>query len=137
MIDARKGLLAPLEVTDYSLHPSERDVNFIPDGPSNISTRGRRWRQAAAVLSPRSANRRDQTRNTWSESWAECARWKSPSSLSRLLTASIGKDALKRRTARCLASYGRLFSRMGVDILKMSIPVDAKKSDDPALAGCV
>ncbi|MGV2434684.1 MAG UNVERIFIED_CONTAM: hypothetical protein LVT10_07190 [Anaerolineae bacterium] len=53
MIPGDKGILAPLEVTDYDLHPGMRDTEFIPNwSVEQIESDGRAWGQTSVVLQP-------------------------------------------------------------------------------------
>jgi tagatose 1,6-diphosphate aldolase len=134
VIDARKGLLAPLEVTDYSLHPSERDVNFIPDWSvehiKRVGGDGVKLLLYYHPEAPTAAIKRTHVEKIV----AECAKWEIPFFLEPIAYSLDPQKPLMNAELLDISLHmAELFSGMGVDILKMSFPVDAKQSDDEAV----
>ena len=134
VIDAHKGLLAPLEVTDYSLHPAERDVNFIPDwSVEHIKRMGGDGVKLLLYYHPEALTAAIK-RSHVEKIVAECARWDIPFFLEPIAYSLDPQLHLSNAELLDVSIHmAGLFSGMGVDILKMSFPVDAKQSDDVAV----
>jgi len=133
VIDAHKGLLAPLEVTDYSLHPAERDVNFIPDwSVEHIKRVGGDGIKLLLYYHP-DAPTAGIKRSHVEKIVAECAKWDIPFFLEPIAYSLDPQHNLSNAELLDVSIHmAELFSRMGVDILKLSFPVDTKQSDDLA-----
>jgi tagatose 1,6-diphosphate aldolase len=134
VIDARKGLLAPLEVTDYSLHPSERDVNFIPDWSvehiKRVGGDGVKLLLYYHPDAPTAAIKRTHVERIV----AECAKWEIPFFLEPIAYSLDPQKSLSNAELLDVSiEMAKLFSGMDVDILKMSFPVDVKQSHDVAV----
>jgi tagatose 1,6-diphosphate aldolase len=134
VIDARKGLLAPLEVTDYSLHPSERDINFIPDWSvehiKRVGGDGVKLLLYYHPEAPTAAIKRSHVEKIV----AECARWEIPFFLEPIAYSLDPQQHLSNTELLDVSLHvASLFSGMGVDVLKMSFPVDVKQSDDESV----
>jgi len=132
-IDAHKGLLAPLEVTDYTLHPMEREVNFIPNW--SVKHIKRAAGDGVKLLlyyhpdAPTAAKKRQQVEQII----AECGRQDIPFFLEPIAYSLNPQKLLTNAELLDISLHmASLFAGMGVDVLKMSFPVDAKQSDDAA-----
>lgn len=131
VIDARKGLLAPLEVTNYTLHPSERDVSFIPDWSvehiKRVGGDGVKLLLYYHPDAPTAAAKRAHVERIV----AECARWDIPFFLEPIAYRLDPQHHLSNAELLQVSIHmAKLFSGMGVDVLKLSFPVDAKQNDD-------
>lgn len=133
MIPATTGLLAPIEVTNYDIHPSQRHINFI-EGWS-VTKAKRAGVDGIKLLLPYhpEAETAQEKQAIVSEVAQQCAQQDIPFFLEPIAysldpDASLPNDELRQ----IVVEMARLFSDMGVDVLKMQFPVDAKQSQDEA-----
>lgn len=131
----RDGLLAPLEVTDYSLHPSQRGVNFIPAW--SVEKIKRAGGDGVKLLLPYHPD--DEKREVIQQIIDDCARYDIPFYLEPIPYSPDPAQPLDNDTllAVCVQA-AQTYSAMGVDILKMPFPVDVKLEPDENnwLAAC-
>ncbi|MEM6282376.1 MAG: tagatose 1,6-diphosphate aldolase [Chloroflexota bacterium] len=130
-ITGRHGLLAPLEVTNYDLHPSRRDVNFIPGwSVAKIKRVGGDGVKLLLPYHPESdsaADKQDVVRRIVDE----CAVHDIPFFLEPIAHAMDPEKPLyNAELLDVVVEMARVFSHLDADVLKMQVPVDAKQSDD-------
>ncbi len=125
------GLLAPLEVTDYSLHPSERDLALIPNWSIGKMKRlGCDGVKMLLPFHPEAATAAEKIARV-EEIVIECDRLDIPYFLEPIAYSLDPAQALPNAELRdVVVEMARTFSAMGVDVLKMQFPVDAKQSTD-------
>lgn len=130
VIHGRTGLLAPLEVTDYSLHPSQRELNFIPDwSVEHIKRVGGDGVKLLLYYHPE-APTEPKKREQVAQIVAECAHWDIPFFLEPIAYSLDPQKGLSNAELLDISvAMADLFSRMGVDILKLSFPVDVKQNE--------
>lgn len=129
VITGQHGLLAPLEVTDYSLHPSQRTMKYIEDwGVAGIKANGGNGVKLLLPYHPDSADA-SQKHDEVARIVAECEVYQIPFFLEPIaysldpdipLTSAEKRDIVVRSAAQ--------FSRAGADVLKVEFP--AMPSDD-------
>jgi len=133
-IDGRMGLLAPLEVTDYNTHPSERALKFIPGWSVGKAKRvGCDGVKLLLYFHPE-ADSAQQKLDRVQEIVADCAQYDIPFFLEPIPhglspTTPLSND----EQLRVMLATARLFSDIGVDVLKLPFPVDANQSHDSGL----
>lgn len=130
-ITGRLGLLSPVEVTDYDAHPSQRDTVFIPGW--SVEKIKRVGGDGVKLLLPYhpDGEKAAAHRATVERIVEACARHDIPFFLEPIPysldpTTKLPNDELRQVSVE----NARLFSRMGVDVLKVPFPLDAKQSDD-------
>jgi tagatose-1,6-bisphosphate aldolase len=127
----RVGLLAPLEVTDYDLHPSQRTIRFIPDwSVEKIKRVGGDGVKLLLPFHPDAANTPEKLAVV-QQIVDDCCQFDIPFFLEPV-PYSLNPDVpLSNVELRQVSVHmAELFSSMGVDVLKMQFPVDAKQSTD-------
>ncbi len=124
------GLLAPLEVTDYSLHPSQRDLELIPDW--SIAKMKRLGCDGVKMLLPFHPGADNTAKLERVEAVIdECAHLDIPYFLEPIAYSLNPEKSLPNaELLDIVVEMARGFSAMGVDVLKMQFPVDAKQSTD-------
>lgn len=130
-LTGRTGLLAPLEVTDYTLHPSQRDLALIPDW--SIGKMKRLGCDGVKLLLPYhpDAPNAHAKRAAVTQIVAECTRLDLPFFLEPIAYSRDPDLPLSNAELRqVVVNMAQTFSTMGVDILKMQFPVDAAQSRD-------
>ena len=132
-ISARMGLLAPLEVTDYDLHPSQQQPTPIPGwSVEKIKRSGGDGAKLLLYYHPDAPDAAAKRRFVESVV-AECARCDLPLFLEPL--AYSPDPALPLSSAEHLRinlDMARTFSAMGVDVLKMAFPGFTKQDRNEA-----
>jgi tagatose 1,6-diphosphate aldolase len=130
---ARAGLLAPIEVTNYDQHPSERDVDFIPHwSVGKIKRMGGDGIKLLLPYHPDAANA-DDKRAAVRRIVDECGAADIPFYLEPIPYALDRAAKLTSAEFRQLSvAMAREFSGMGVDVLKMQFPLDVTVDTDPA-----
>ena len=138
-ITGQTGLLAPIEVTDYGLHPSQRQVQFIPAWTvRKIKMMGGDGVKLLLPYHPEAANvlgKYDLVRQIV----ADCAAYDLPFFLEPIPYALDSDTALSNdELLQICVEMAATFSDMQVDVLKLPFPVDARQSDDESvwLAAC-
>lgn len=130
-LDGRTALLAPVEVTDYSLHPSRRAFVPIPDwGVEKIQRVGGAGVKLLLYYHPQApdaAERRDVVMKLLDDCRAcDVPLYLEPIAFSpdpdRALTTAELTDVI--------AASADLFSTMGADVLKLEFPVNVSETQD-------
>jgi tagatose-1,6-bisphosphate aldolase len=130
-IRGQVGLLAPIEVTDYSLHPSQRTMEMIPNwSVRQIKMSGGDGVKLLLPYNPKSAHLQ-QTVDFVQGIVADCATYDIPFFLEPIPYAL---DPMARLSNAELLDISlemcERFSTMQVDILKLPFPVDAAQTQD-------
>jgi tagatose 1,6-diphosphate aldolase len=125
------GTLAPLEVTDYRPHPSQRKPRFIPDwSVGKLKRAGFAGAKLLLYYHPDADDAQEKTRLV-DRIVAECDREQVPLFLEPITYSpdpSRDLDSGQRREAVIAAA--RHFSRRGVAVMKLEFPLDAKAEPD-------
>jgi tagatose-1,6-bisphosphate aldolase len=126
IVPGRVGLLAPLEVTDYRPHPSQRQPRLIPDwGPAALRRAGINGAKLLIYYHPDAADAADKTALV-DRLVEECAGQDVPLFLEPI---AYSLDPNARLSAddhrRVVIESARHFSRRGPAIMKMEFPADA------------
>lgn len=131
VIGGQVGLLAPVEVTDYTPHPSHRVTNFIPGwSVAKIKRIGGSGVKLLLYYHPEASNAQGQ-RDIVARLVDECARHDIPFFLEPItysLNASKPLDNAELR--QIVIDSARTFSAMGVDVLKVEFPLDVQREPD-------
>jgi tagatose 1,6-diphosphate aldolase len=131
IVPGNVGLLAPLEVTDYRPHPSQRQPRLIPDW--SVATLRRAGISGAKLLiyyHPDAADAADKTALV-ERLASECADAGVPLFLEPIaysLDPARKLDAAEHR--RVVIESARHFSPRGPSIMKMEFPIDAASERD-------
>lgn len=133
VLSGRVGLLAPAEVTNYEQHPGERVVQFIPEWSvekiKRVGANGVKLLLPFHPDSPRTSERLAVVQHLVEE----CARHDLPFFLEPVTYSPDPQSPLGNTELRqVVVGMARQFSAMGVDVLKLQFPVDARQSDDEA-----
>jgi len=132
-LSGKAGLLAPLEVTDYSIHPTERPLKRIPNW--SVEKIKRYGGTGVKVLvfyhpdAPNAANLRDEV----AEVLDECAKVDIPLFLEPIAFSleTGSRDGIPNAELRqVVVESAKVFCEMGVDVLKAQFPLDAAQSID-------
>ncbi|HXW08740.1 MAG TPA: tagatose 1,6-diphosphate aldolase [Vicinamibacterales bacterium] len=127
VIPGAVGTLAPLEVTDYRPHPSQRKPRFIPGwSVAKLKRAGFAGAKLLLYYHPDADDARDKT-SIVDRVVADCASEEVPLFLEPITYSpdpSRDLDNWQRREAVIAAA--RHFSRRGVAIMKMEFPLDVK-----------
>jgi tagatose 1,6-diphosphate aldolase len=131
LISGEKGLLAPLEVTDYDLHPSEQSMSMIPYwGVGKIKRVGGDGVKLLLPYHPEAANAAEKQALV-RQIVDECGHYDIPFFLEPIAYSLDKATPLSDAEVRqIVVEMAALFSTMGVDILKMQFPADAKQNAD-------
>ncbi|MCA9915008.1 MAG: tagatose 1,6-diphosphate aldolase [Anaerolineae bacterium] len=139
LINGQKGLLAPVEVTDYGLHPSQRSMELIPHwSVQKIKMMGGDGVKLLLPYHP-DADSVQEKYDTVQQIVADCATYDLPFFLEPIPYSLDPAQSLPNaELLRISVEMCQTFSAMGVDILKLPFPVDAKQSQDEAewMAAC-
>jgi tagatose 1,6-diphosphate aldolase len=131
VVPGRVGLLAPLEVTDYRPHPSQRAPRLIPDwGPAPLRHAGINGAKLLLYYHPDASDAADKTALV-ERLVAECAAQGVPLFLEPIaysLDPSTKLSSDEHR--RVVVESARHFSRRGPAIMKMEFPVDVTAERD-------
>ncbi len=130
MIGGNKGLLAPVEVTDYDLHPSERDMQMIPGW--SVAKIKRIGGDGVKLLLPFNPNAKNDEKLARVQSIInDCARYELPFYLEPIAySLDPAKTLSNDELLAVMVDMAARFSKMGVDVLKLQFPVDATQSRD-------
>jgi tagatose 1,6-diphosphate aldolase len=127
----RLGLLAPIEVTNYDLSPSAREVQYIPDwSVGKIKRMGGDGVKLLLPFHPDEATA-DDRRAVVRKLIDECGRADIPLYLEPI-TYSLDetRPLTSSELTQITVSMAHEFSMMGVDVLKLQFPVDAAQTTD-------
>lgn len=125
------GLLSPLEITDYSLHPSRRSLRLIPGwSVRKVKRVGAQGVKLLVYYNPRADSAR-RARDTVARIVEECHRYDLPLFLEPIAYSTdehrpLTPDALLAG----MVDAAETFTHMGVDVLKLQFPVDASQAPD-------
>ncbi len=130
-ISGQIGLLAPVEVTDYGLHPSQRRIELIPNwSVEKIKRVAGDGVKLLLPYHPQAAHLEEMLTGI-RQIVDDCAKYDIPFFLEPIPyaldpTASLTNSELLQISVEMCQT----FSAMGVDILKLPFPVDAHQSGD-------
>lgn len=126
-----KGLLAPVEVTDYDLHPSRRKVNFIPGwSVEKIKRVGGDGVKLLLPYHPEASNRHE-NHQIVAQLVEQCGEQDIPFFLEPIAFSLDPDRKLDNAELRqIVVEMAQTFSAMGVDVLKLEFPLDANQSRD-------
>lgn len=130
-VPASFGLLAPLEVTDYSHHPSRRATEFIEDwGVAKIKRSGCSGVKLLLYYHPDAENAKAQT-DIVDRIVEECRQHRIPFFLEPI-GYSLDPDIPlgNEERSQVVIETARHFSRRGVDVLKVQFPLDTAVEPD-------
>ncbi len=124
LIQQPLGLLAPLEITDYSQHPSRRDTRFIPNwGVGHIKGAGGDGAKLLLYYNPQDS-KAARKRQLVADIVAQCAQHELPLYLEPIPYALQPDEALTPDQHRDMViESAATFAQMGVDILKLPYPL--------------
>jgi tagatose 1,6-diphosphate aldolase len=128
------GLIAPLEVTNYNPHPSQRKTVFIPGwNVAKLKANGCSGAKLLVYFHPEASNANAQTELV--DSVVElCQKHDVPLFLEPVgysLDPATPLSNLERR--QIVIESARLFSRRGADILKVEFPLDVAQEPDESV----
>ncbi len=135
--ERESGLLAPLEVTDYSAHPSRRETVFIENwGVEGIVRSGGNGAKLLLFFHPESARAAAQTEGV-DRIGAQCRAWGLPFFLEPVVCPLDPDQPLSNEErTQVTVETARHFSQRSVDVLKMPFPLNPDADPDtwePAL----
>ncbi|MHB8628013.1 MAG: tagatose 1,6-diphosphate aldolase [Aggregatilineales bacterium] len=125
------GLIAPLEVTNYDLHPSQRRPDLIPDwSVAKIKRFGGAGVKLLLYYHPHMPNAAAQ-RDFVKQIVEYCAEQDIPFFLEPIACAPDESKTMSNDERRdVIIQNAELFSTMGIDVLKTEFPIDAAKTPD-------
>ncbi len=134
VIGGQVGLLSPLEVTDYSLHPSRRLTNFIPDwNVAKIKRVGGNGVKLLLYYHP-DADIAAQKRDLVQSIVLDCQTHDIPFFLEPIAYSLDPKKPLTNAELRKVAvKTAKTFSAIGVDVLKLEFPLDVQQEPNEAV----
>jgi tagatose 1,6-diphosphate aldolase len=133
-ISGRHGLLAPLEVTDYDVHPSQRQLAWIEGwGVAQIKRAGGAGVKLLLPYHPDAADTPTKHQAV-KRIIDECAEHDIPFFLEPIIysldpTQQLASDEKRR----CVVGAAATFSAMGADVLKLEFPIDPKQEADQSV----
>lgn len=137
-IPGQIGLLSPIEVTDYGLHPSKRTMELIPNWTvEKIKLMGG---DGIKMLLPYHPEDDNSDKLTYVQSIIDdCTKYDLPYFLEPIAYSRNPEQPLSNtELLEIMIEMAKTFSEMGVDVLKLQFPVDAKQSRDESewLSAC-
>jgi tagatose-1,6-bisphosphate aldolase len=131
-----RGLLVPLELTNYDVHPSRRDTAFIPDWTVAKAKRlGASGIKLLLYFHPDDATAEEKKRVV-AEIVDECSRVDMPFFLEPIAYSPDPQRSLTNpELLQVVVESARLFSSMGVDVLKLEFPVNVSEEPDERVWG--
>jgi tagatose 1,6-diphosphate aldolase len=131
LIRGAMGLLSPIEVTNYDLHPSKREIEFIPNwSVAKIKAVGGNGVKLLLPYHPKAANV-SQKYDVVQHLVEECQQANLPFFLEPIAYALDAESHLSNAELLDVQlEMASRFSAMGVNILKLAFPVDTKQSLD-------
>jgi tagatose 1,6-diphosphate aldolase len=130
-IRGQMGLLAPIEVTNYDLHPSKREIEYIPNW--SVEKIKRVGGDGVKLLLPyhhKAANVNEKY-DVVQRLVEECHQHDIPFFLEPIAYSLRAESHLSNgELLEISVEMANHFSTMGVDILKLAFPVDAKQSQN-------
>jgi tagatose 1,6-diphosphate aldolase len=130
-ISGQIGILAPLEVTDYNVHPSQRALSYIPDwGVENIKRIGGAGVKLLFYYHPEAPNAVEQ-RDHIARIIEECGKYEIPFFCEPIAySLDSAKSLANAELYQVVIESAATFSRMGIDVLKTEFPLDVKQEPD-------
>jgi tagatose 1,6-diphosphate aldolase len=131
LIQGHQGIIAPIEVTDYNIHPNQRDMNWIPNW--SIAKLKRMGGSGVKMLLPYhpKSDSADYKRGIVEQVIEQCTEHDIPLYLEPIAHPLDSEQVLSNaELLDVVLEMATTFSAMGADVLKMQFPVDAKQSDD-------
>lgn len=134
LLRGSQGLITPIEVTNYALHPSEREIQFIPGWNVDKAKRaGLSGIKLLLYFNPDSPVAAERLRLV-SLLTSVCSRYDIPLFLEPVLyPLQAGAKIEPKARVRYAAQVARTMSEVGADVLKLEFPVDASADRDPDL----
>lgn len=131
VLRGQQGILSPIEVTNYDVPPNERAVAFIPGwSVEKIKRAGGAGVKLLLFYHPEASDAAAK-REVVAQIVADCARWDIPFFLEPLVVSPDPERALTNAERRdAVVDNARVFSQMGIDVLKTEFPVDVKQAPD-------
>jgi len=125
------GLLSPLEVTNYTLHPSQRETHFIEgwsiEKIKRVGGAGVKLLLYYHPAAPQAAQKHALVERIV----ADCTRYDIPFFLEPIAYSPDADKKLSSDELRAVVvESARIFSRMGIDVLKTEFPVDVRAEPD-------
>lgn len=129
-----KGLLAPLEVTDYSAHPSRRQTNFIEGwSVAEIKRCGGSGVKLLLYYHPKAPNA-SQQRDLVTQVVEQCANHDIPFFLEPIsYPPDIDRPLSSSERQAVVIESAATFSALGIDVLKTEFPVDVVQEPDESI----
>lgn len=131
LIQGHQGIIAPIEVTDYNIHPSQRDMNWIPEW--SVAKLKRLGGAGVKMLLPYhpESDTADYKQDIVEQVIEQCTLNDIPLYLEPIVHPLTAEQTLSNaELLNIVVEMAKTFSAMGVDVLKMQFPVDAKQSND-------
>ncbi len=134
LIGGQVGLLAPLEVTNYDVHPRERITKFIDLwSVRKIKRIGGSGVKLLLYYHPDDSLAAEK-RDLVSRIVNECSRQDIPFFLEPIAYSLDSERSLSLDELRqVVVESARIFSQLGVDVLKLEFPVNPKQSRDESV----
>lgn len=131
IINGHVGIISPLEVTNYSVHPSQSETKFIPGwSVAKIKRMGGSGVKVLLYYHPEADDAADK-QNVVRSIVKECAQQDIPFFLEPIAHSLNSDKALDNAELLEVAvESARTFSAMGVDVLKLQFPIDVKYEPD-------
>ena len=128
------GLLSPLEITNYDVHPSQREVALIPGwSVGQIKRMGGTGVKFLLFYHPDAASA-PAKRDAVARLVEECAAYDLPLFLEPLVYSLDPARSLPNAEKRQLViETARTFSALGIDVLKTEFPLDVKQEPDESV----
>ena len=129
-IPGQIGLLSPIEVTDYGLHPSQRKLELIPNwSVQKIKSVGGDGIKMLLPYHPKDDNTEKLERVQ--HIIDDCTQYDIPFFLEPIAYSRNLEESLSNaELLDIVVEMAGAFSEMGADVLKLQFPVDAKQSHD-------
>lgn len=134
LLRGSQGLIAPVEVTNYAVHPSEREVQFIPGWNVEKAKRvGLNGMKLLLYFHPDAPTAPQRIR--LAQMLAEvCSRYDIPLFLEPILHPLRTRPTMTSdEQIRAAVEMARLMSEAGADVLKLEFPVDVTVDRDEYL----
>ena len=131
LIQGHQGIIAPIEVTDYDIHPGQREMNWIPEWSiAKLKKMGGAGVKMLLPYHPES-DTAEHKRTIVEQIIAGCAEHDIPYYLEPIAHSLDSEQKLSNvELLDVVVDMAETFSAMGVDVLKLEFPVDAKQSED-------
>ncbi|MDQ7026453.1 MAG: tagatose 1,6-diphosphate aldolase [Anaerolineae bacterium] len=132
-ISGNHGLLAPVEVTNYDLQPSQRQINFIPQwSVEKIKRIGGDGVKMLLPYHPDDKTLAEKNKHV-QRIIDDCATHDIPFFFEPIVFSLNPDQPLSNADLlQIMVEMVKTYANMGVDVLKLQFPVDAKQSTDAA-----